>query len=498
MTLFRRILGYAKTEKTLILILFLAAFFRLYDVGGYMEFLGDQGRDMVIVRDFLKNGNLFFIGPQTSIGNMYLGPFYYYLIAPSLLLSGYNPTGPSIFIAILSILTVFLIYKISNKWFSKNTAIIASILYSISPVVIKYSNFSWNPNVMPLFSLLFVYFMVEGLTQKKYLYFIYASLSYIMAINSHYLALLLLPLAAVLWFIHLFKTKKISKEFFTFTIYAIVIFVISLTPQILFDLKHQNQNLNALVKFFTNRETTVNLKAYKTLPSLIPLTNQINSRLLLGKNETLSLPLTVFIFVGSFLVFFKKNTKRTYFVALFLWLLFGIGGLGLYKQHIYDHYFGFIFPVPFIIVGIVLSSLFEFNRLTKIVGSALLLILVYLSVLETPIQYPPNNQLQTTQTIVKSILAESNNQPFNFALLAKQNYDPPYRYYFSEYNSQIYLLQDKITDQLFVVCEPWQIDCQPINNPEWNIAAFGWAKIDKQWQINGITIFKLTHNVPKN
>jgi hypothetical protein len=73
------------------------------------------------------------------------------------------------------------------------------------------------------------------------------------------------------------------------------------------------------------------------------------------------------------------------------------------------------------------------------------------------------------------------------------NYDPGYRYFFSEEGAQIKLLQDAITEQLFVVCEPFQIDCNPINNPEWGIAAFGWAKIDQQWDINGIKIFKLVH-----
>ena len=73
------------------------------------------------------------------------------------------------------------------------------------------------------------------------------------------------------------------------------------------------------------------------------------------------------------------------------------------------------------------------------------------------------------------------------------NYDPGYLYYLNE-NKNYFHLRDQITEQLFVVCEPFQIDCNPINNPEWGIAAFGWAKIDSQWEINGIKVFKLVHN----
>ena len=146
----------------IIIILVIASFLRLYKIADYMEFLGDQGRDVVIIKDFWKSFNLFFIGPQTSIGNMYLGPFFYYLIAPSLLVANFSPVGPAVFIALLNIFTVYLIYFIGNRWFDKKTALISSFLFAISPVVIKYSNFIWNPNIMPLFSLLFVYFFFES------------------------------------------------------------------------------------------------------------------------------------------------------------------------------------------------------------------------------------------------------------------------------------------------------------------------------------------------
>ena len=50
------------------------------------------------------------------------------------------------------------------------------------------------------------------------------------------------------------------------------------------------------------------------------------------------------------------------------------------------------------------------------------------------------------------------------------NYDPGYLYFLTANKlSNYFHLRDKITDQLFVVCEPFQIDCNPINNPEWGL-----------------------------
>ena len=473
---------FLKKHWLLIVILVVAAFLRLYKISDYMEFLGDQGRDVVIVRDFLKKGDLFFIGPQTSIGNMYLGPFYYYVIvAPALLFSWFNPVGPAVFVALIGVATVYLLFLISRRWFNKKTAYISAFLYAISPVVIKYSNFSWNPNVMPFFAMLFIYFMVE----KRYLL---ASLAFIMCLNSHYLALLLLPVGFLIWL------KNYDKSLLKSTFLAVGVFLASLVPQILFDIKHHGQNIQALIAFFTQRETTVNLKAYKSLPLIPQLFDQINTRLLAGKNITFGLVVSLVLAAGIIYLFFKLRSQKsfTYYLVLVVWYLSGLVGLGLYKQHIYDHYFGFLFPAVFLLAGLLIS------RLPKLLALVSLIALTVFSLLENPFRWSAPKQLATTIQIDQSIINASQQQPFNFALLAKMNYDPPYRYFFDVWNSPVVTLDQQVADQLFVVCEPFQIDCNPINNPEWAVAAFGWAKIDSQWEINGVQVFRLIHNLQGN
>ena len=456
-----------------------------------MEFLGDQGRDVTIIKDFLQHGNLFFIGPQTSIGNMYLGPYFYYLIAPSLLLSAYNPVGPAIFIAILSVATVALIFFISKKWFNPKTAYIASFLYAISPVVIKYSNFIWNPNIMPFFSLLFVYFFFESFRVKKYHYFLYASLAFVMVMNSHYLGLALLPFTGIFWLYSLIKfirSKSLElKPLIRYTLIAALIFIVSLTPQILFDLKHDGQNIKALLNFFTYRETTINIKPYKAIPELPNIFNQINTSLISGKNETIGLIVSIIFVICLLLLIFKFKDQKSSFWIIFFWYLSGLIALALYKQHIYPHYFAFIFPVVFILIAFLIQKF-------KFIGIPLFILITVFSLIEIPFRWQPNYQLGTTIEIADLIISNSNDKDFNFALLAKQNYDPTYRYILGEKKAKIVNLPEKLAEQLFVVCEPFQIDCNPINNPEWSVAAFGWAKIDDQWEINGIKIFKLIHN----
>ena len=138
----------------LIFVILVGAFFRLYRISEYMTFLWDEGRDAIVVRRLLVNGDLIFVGPGTSVGNMYLGPLYYYLMAPALLLANFSPVGPAVQIAVFGVFTIFLVWFIAIEWFDKRVALFAAFLYAASPVVIIYSRHSWNPNIMPFFALL--------------------------------------------------------------------------------------------------------------------------------------------------------------------------------------------------------------------------------------------------------------------------------------------------------------------------------------------------------
>lgn len=468
----------------LLLILLIAAFCRLYRISDYMEFLGDQGRDVVIVRDFLKNGNLFFIGPQTSIGNMYLGPFYYYLIAPALLLANFNPVGPAIFVALLGVATAYLIFFVTKKWFNSKAAFIAAFLYAISPIAIKYSNFSWNPNIMPFFALLFVYLM----TEKRYLW---ASLAFAMCLNSHYLALLLLPVAFIIWL------KNSPQKYLKETILAILIFLLSLIPQILFDLRHQGQNIKALATFFTQRETTVNLKAYKSLPVIPRLFNQINTDLLAGKNIYFGVAISIILFIGIIYLLLKHRNQNLIYCVL--WYLTGLIGLGLYKQHIYSHYFGFLIPSIFIIIGYILSILYKQKIIGKVLSILILISLSYLCIKSSPILKPANSQLNHAYNLAKSISEhyQDSDGSYNIALLASYNdYRGLAPRYFIENNfpSKNFLNQEKYQeiDTLYVIIDDPSRWSKGINTDIWEISVSGHKKVVEEFSsIDNTKIYKL-------
>ena len=199
-----------KTEHLfLFLIISLSIFLRFYNLQGSLMFQGDQGRDALVVSRIFKDLDPVFIGPVTSIGNMYLGPFYYYFMLPFLFLSYPSPMGPVYAVATLSVLAVFLLFKITAKIFNKKTAYIATTFFALSAAVVNMSRFSWNPNITPFFSLMMFYFTYLA-WKKDEKNWLWVAVCFSILIQLHYVTLLSLSGAGIVFIVQLFEKIKLT------------------------------------------------------------------------------------------------------------------------------------------------------------------------------------------------------------------------------------------------------------------------------------------------
>ena len=475
----------------LLVILAFALFLRLFKIDGFMTFLGDEGRDVRIVRDIIRDGNLVFIGPQTSVGNMYLGPLYYYMMTPALLLSNLNPVGPAIMIAFLSVLTILFTWFVARTWFGKVAALVASIFFAVSPVAIIYGRTSWNPNPMPFFALLCIWGIYQVWQHKKYFWLIIVGASAAFALQMHYLGLLLLPTLGLFWILSLIRLKKekhSTKSFTKNTILAIFIFLSLMSPLVLFDIKHSGMNFSALTAMLSAKSGVFNLA--DSLAKPFTLFSFTQSSLLTG-NEKPKLIVTIILCVISAL-FILINRKKPSIQIITSWILFTIIGLSLYNQPVYIHYLGLVYPAVFLLSGALFSSVVKMNPVFKWVFITLLAILVFNALRTSPAFESPNYQLRRTEQAADLIIQESQGQEFNFGLISKNNYDESYRYFLENKQAKLVRGEDKIVDQLFVICEDGE-KCQPEGNPDWQIAVFGPSHVVSSWQIDYLKIYKLEH-----
>ncbi len=501
----------------IILILAIASFYRLYHIMDYMTFLGDEGRDVLIVYRIL-HGNLTLLGPTASVGGFFLGPIYYYFMAPFLWLFNYNPVGPAIMVALFGIATVWLIYKVGKEFFGSSVGLIAAGLYAISPLVVNYSRSSWNPNPMPFFSLLTLYLIYKALKANSLKLFILSGFLFGITMQLHYLALFLgiIIFAYILLFQFVYSKNNFISKTFKQYLFIFLGFIVGWSPFLAFEFRHGFTNIIRIFNFvFRSGETggnnhflaTVGNVFFRIFGRLIgnfPLPEQITLGEYLGISLWYYLILILGILSVGFLIHkvaddYKLNSPDFAKKSLFLvWFIFGVGLFGLYKKPIYDYYFGFMFPLPFFIVGLFFKSLWR-KKIGKIISVFLILILIWLNNFTPPYKASANGQLNQAEEISKFVIEKTDNKPYNFALITGGSSDHAYRYFFTLWNKPPVTIENKevdpqrktVTEQLLVVCDA--NICRPLGNSLWEVAGFGRAEIVGEWNVSVVKVFKLRH-----
>lgn len=474
-----------------------AIFLRFYRLPEFVMFLSDQGRDAIVIKRIVTLSHLPAIGAASSVGQVYLGPFYYYFIAPFLLLFNFNPLGLAFGVALFSIIGIFLSYMIVKKELDVKTAFLFLIFIAFSSVNIEVSRFSWNPNLLPFFSFLTLYFFYKvihsnSLRFNKLIYSILFGSFFSFSLQLHYLAaLLILP---ILFFAipYLFKSKKnqLISSFLNFLI-SIFSFLFFISPLFIFDFRHNFLNLKNFIKLFAEQgalsNASLSSRFSETIQSFFShfMSNQIAA------------PVALFLFFSfglMYVLFLKKRIPlflNIHFVNIFAYLF----GFSLLNSARHPHYFHSMYLSFFLISAYLLSILVTKSRSKLALGIVIVFFTTYIG-LNLKSSYAffqnPSNQIQRAQTVADSLAEKIDNKPFNIATWPVEFFEDQYLY-FLELKGLIPADRSKlqITEQMFVLCnkEP----CQIIDSPSWNISMFGKAKIDTIWTIEGIKIYKLIH-----
>ncbi|MCX6705307.1 MAG: glycosyltransferase family 39 protein [Candidatus Woesebacteria bacterium] len=487
-----------KNKKELLiltLILLVGAFFRLYRISEYMTFLGDEGRDVIIVRRIITELHPPLIGPGTSIGNMYLGPLYYYMMILPLLIANFSPVGPAVQIALLGVATVFFIWFAGREWFGKTAGLVSAGLYAISPTIIRFSRSSWNPNIMPFFALLCIYSIWRVWKHHEFKWLIVLGITFAFVMQSHYLGILLAPTLFVFWFFA-FKNLVLIRNFAKNTLIGLVFFAILMFPLLIFDIRHGGTNFSAIGAMVTSRKD-VGFSLGDSFSRAASVAVMVSSNLISAKNIYLSV-VTLALFATVIIWVCVKKKFNSPFGLILLWLVSGVTGFLVYKNPVFDHYLGFLFPAPFLIIGAIAQKIRK-NKIMFSLFTIYIVSLVFVNLKNSPVLSDPNMQMPRAISVAKVIQEKANGERFNLATISDLNNRDVYQYFLVVWGAKVVdtdpsSLEFTRTDQLFVVCERPREKCDPVNNPSAWITSFGWTKILDEWDVWGGTLFKLGHN----
>lgn len=478
----------------LLLILALGTLLRFYQIRGHATFLGDEGRDAIVVKRMIVDHKFTLLGPTVSFGNLYLGPIYYYMMIIPLWLTRLDPVGPAMMVASFGVASIFLVYLLGREFFDRAAGLTAAALYSASHLIIVHTRSSWNPNPVPLFALLTIYALWRIARYKDAKWIVLIGVCLGIIFQLHYIAFAFIGSVFLIFLI-----LKIRLKWYWYLL-GIFSFLALLSPQIAFELRHNFINSKAMIDFIFKRgffETTAGVGFDKFAP--FSLYKRLFYKLIATDRRWLGVLLVVFTTLWAFLHALRKRQFKKENLGLSLlglWMLLGLLMIPLYRGTLHDHYLGFIFPTPFLVYGFVFSRLWA-RKILKPLALIIFLFFFTINLKQTNFfsSVGPNFQIERTKKVAQSIAQEVGEERFNLALVSPTGdfMAMNYRYFLELFGKtpEDYGNFDKI-DTLFVIegtkwLHPQELDL-------WEVGTFGPFKVEKDWTYDfQVQVYKLVH-----
>jgi len=243
---------FVKKHKVFLCIFTLALFLRAYRLDILTTFGHDQGIDFSTVRDIILDHHIPLIGIKVSFSEFFQGPVYLYILLPFFVVFGTDPLSGPIAAVFVSMITLLLLYFVLTKLDGEKTAIIGSLLYTVSPQFIKYGNTPLYQHFTPLFLIPSIYLLHKSgegkdkkSKKKNNITALLAGFFVGLSMETHFLTAPFC-LSAILFFI--WK----SKNWFTKTICFTGGLIIGILPTLVFEIRHDLLNTRYFIQYITS------------------------------------------------------------------------------------------------------------------------------------------------------------------------------------------------------------------------------------------------------
>jgi len=346
-------------KLALIGIMLLAAYLRLGRLE-LVEFKLDEAHVCSRAAEFIASGRPPLVGIGSSVG-VANPPLFIYLMAIPLSLSR-NPIVIAGFIALLNVGAVLGCYLLAREYFEEKVALIATLLFAVSPWAVFHSRKIWGQDLLPPFVVLLFAAIFSTMVKRKPKQLILVFLWLACLIQLHLSALSLIPVVVLLLLAFRARTGLIP------LLVGLFAFGLLFAPYLYYDATHGWINLRTFVEV-SRRPGTLDLKSarYATqiiagqgyhalaggsfkefLAEIVDLTwlNTVETWLLLVGVAYLALQVLRGWHHG------RENDEVVKFTILLCWLLLPVLFYARHTTPVYPHYLILLYPVQFIIIAI--------------------------------------------------------------------------------------------------------------------------------------------------
>lgn len=427
--------------KYLLVILFIAAFLRLYRIEALTVFLADQGSAGVIIFEAWKSKTLPLAGPAVSTGQR-PGPFFYYLIAPAFILSNFNPIVPAMMMGLIGAAGVYLLYLLARDLFNQKTALILSGFWALSAHLVAQDRNLWNPTAIPFLVIWLLYALYQVVSRDRFQFIILTGLLNAALIQLHYTNIYTL-LCTVGLLIYKYFTSRSKLKLTSWLTASLTSFLFIMLPFLIYEVKNQFIDLRELILSvlysanFNLEKNNLNPLAFvrDLVRYIIPVTNLYI--------------LNLIIFCITIINIFQKN-KWLY--AYLGWFVLGIIGVSLYPGSVHSHYLYFLMPLVFLLSGSVIFKLEQ--KIPKQLALIAICLIVLANLVKTDIFSTGTYDIAQSKIVASEIIKTADQSPFAFTLFSSRSFsDYHYRYFFRINNVKISTVSNSDYNLLFIVCE---------------------------------------------
>lgn len=235
----------------------------------WMVVKSDQIRDAMVSIHVVEGGlgYLPLFGPRAGGTDLRLGPiFYYFQSLSGILFHSASPGALAFPVLLFSFLSLFVFFLVARQIFDRNWSMMLTVAFSYGFLGTEYARFSWNPNSVTFFGLLFFYAFLRLLSAEKDVslrWYALLGLSYGVVSQLHFTVAAAIPVFVILYSIAQFSHVRSVwswRGVFVFFCIVCVFYLPVLVGDILNHGKNASEFLEALGSKGSGRGLVGNLR----------------------------------------------------------------------------------------------------------------------------------------------------------------------------------------------------------------------------------------------
>lgn len=372
------ILGIKKSNVTFVAILLVGAFMRFNKLADSFSLISDQKWFYTSAAELLA-GKIPLVGITSSQTWLHQGPLWTYMLAPVLFFSNFNPVSGAYLTATLGLFSIFMIYII-GKQVNEKVAVVASLIYATSPLVLQSDRFAYHTSPIALVVLVLIYSLVKWV-DGKIIYFPIALFAMSLLYNLELATVVFWPVIIVLLIAGL-----VEREMFVVKLINIKIAILSalflLIPMIsilIYDVNHgfiQTAKYANWIIYHKIIKSILesNFNSHASLQALSFLGKKAIDIMFI-RNQLLSLLIVFIALINLPFEFFKSRPKQ----VIVLSTAIPIVGF-VFNGVLSDAYLPMLYPGVILCVALLLDKALNNKIASIIIKNKLLIIILCLGI----------------------------------------------------------------------------------------------------------------------